>query len=453
MEKTSPSQDADRQQPTAGSSGAGTGLRRRKAIQKWLVRLGGLVLVSAIVLLVLITDAQPTVDERPAPNGTQVSAARDAIRSLRMKARASGRAQISRLTPEHLDGLSALGSHAFRPDRLDIFVFDAKLQIHGSHRLPFDRWLNVSAEVEAGGPTFPIVRLRVGSMSFSPALSRTLIAFSLSLARWSGLALPPIDELVTGFRVDGDEVMVALAVPERSGALSRIFELQSRLDAALVADAYCRLVAEQSRDPQKDFAVQVRRAFPAGRVDDATSDANRAAFVALAMLVVDRGAGELAGVDRSAIKRCWTSPTTIELHGRADLAKHWALSAALAAVAGEQVAESMGEWKELADSSSRKSKFERSAPTGFSFIDISADRAGLRAAQAAGGLGEAILMANRLSRASSGDILPVSLLEKKEGLYAEFTVEYGGIDDPRYARAIQEIDEILQSEGVSAGLP
>lgn len=452
MKKAAPSQEIHRRQRVS-SLGAGSGVRRRKVFRKWLLRISGFLLVATIVLLVLITDARPTADERPAPNGAQVSAARDAIRSLRMNARVSGGARISRFTPEHLDGLSALGSHAFRPDRLDIFVFDAKLQIHGSHRLPFDRWLNVSAEVEAGGPNFPIVRLRVGSISFSPALSRILVDFSLSLARWSGFALPPIDELVTGFRVDGDEVMVAVAVPRRIGALSRIFELQSRLDASLVADAYCQLVAEQSRDPQKDFAVQVRRAFPAGRVDDATSDANRAAFVALAMLVVDRRAGELAGVDRSAVDRCRISPTTIELHGRADLAKHWALSAALVAVAGEQVAMSMGEWKELADSSPRKSKFERSAPTGFSFIDISADRAGLRAAQAAGGPEEAILMANRLSRASSRDILPVSLLAKKEGLYAEFTIEYGGIEDPRYARAILEIDEILQSEGVSAGLP
>jgi hypothetical protein len=136
------------------------------------------------------------------------------------------------------------------------------------------------------------------------------------------------------------------------------------------------------------------------------------------------------------------------LHGRGDLPKHWALSAALATGQGKQIAEAMGEWKELVDSLSKDAEFRQGDPTGFSFIDISADRAGLRAAEAALMTEKATLMAARLSRATQNDILPSALLAKEEGPDFDFARQYGGLEDPRYAAAIQAIDAALDREGL-----
>ena len=55
--------------------------------------------------------------------------------------------------------------------------------------------------------------------------------------------------------------------------------------------------------------------------------------------------------------------------GRRDLAQHFVLSAFLAANSGTQAAEAAGLAKEVVDAQ---------GPSGFSFTDIAADRAGIR---------------------------------------------------------------------------
>lgn len=62
-------------------------------------------------------------------------------------------------------------------------------------------------------------------------------------------------------------------------------------------------------------------------------------------------------------------PVAIKLRGRYDSAQHFTVSAALAAWAGEPVADAIGVWKEIDDI--RHS-------SGFSFADLAADRAGTR---------------------------------------------------------------------------
>lgn len=431
---------------------AATGRERGRPLSKWLVRGGLLILALLLSLLVLTTDSQPITDARPAPTADQVAAARDAVRQLRENSDAPMGARPMNLTPAHLDGLSALASHAFRPDRLDVFVFESELHILASHKLPLGRWLNVTATAQGDAIGFPATRLRIGSISLSPYLSRALIDVVHSSAWAVGVALPSLDELVSTFSIEGEAVIIAVNLPRESGVIDRLLGVQSGLSASLVSEAYCRLAKQQSADPQSDLAVHVRRAFPIERAAEATPDKNGAAFVALAMLIVDKKVGALAGIDLSTVERCPAPAITILLHGRGDLPKHWALSAALATGPGKQIAEAMGEWKELADSLSKDSEFRQGDPTGFSFIDISADRAGLRTAEAALMEQRATLMAARLSRATQSDILPSALLAKEEGADFDFASQYGGLDDQRYAAAIQTIDAALDRKGLLKGL-
>lgn len=419
---------------------------------KWVLRLSSLLLVLAMVVFVLATSARPSVALRPAPTAEQVAAARGAIRALLGNADEQGKAIPALLTPDHLDGLSALGSHGLRPDRLDIYLNNARLHIDGSHGLPLGRWLNVSATLQPQTGPVPSVQLKIGSLNLSPSMSRMLIDLAASLSWLGGVEVPTFEETITGFRVEGDMLSLSVNLPANRVALSRLFQIRSRLDASKVVDVYCRLAAAQRRDPQPELVTQLRRAFPSQDAADATADGNRAAFVALGMFIVDTRVGALVGVNSSMIARCPTPAMAFMLHGRGDLPKHWALSAALAAGSGKQIAEAMGDWKELEDSLSHKTAFGPGHGTGFSFIDISADRAGFWAAEAAGSQGKPAVMAARLSRATANDVLPVKLLAKKEGLYAEFTQDYGGLDDPRYAQAVREIDAVLDAEGLSRGM-
>jgi hypothetical protein len=124
------------------------------------------------------------------------------------------------------------------------------------------------------------------------------------------------------------------------------------------------------------------------------------------------------------------------LRGRTDLAKHWGLSAALAATLGERVAANLGEWKELHDSLPEGS--------GFSFVDLAADRSGLHVARKALDARSAGSTARFLTSVTEEALLPSVLVRAPEGLSGEeFERVFGSLDHGRYRAAIAWIDQRL----------
>jgi hypothetical protein len=108
-------------------------------------------------------------------------------------------------------------------------------------------------------------------------------------------------------------------------------------------------------------------------------------------------------------------------------------------VLGEDATASLGEWKELRDSLPNGS--------GFSFVDLAADRSGMRIAVRALDPGTAAETVNTLRRATDADLLPEALLQEPEGLSeATFVNRFGSLDQERYRRAVVSIDQTLTRE-------
>ncbi|MET0180334.1 MAG: hypothetical protein ABW194_07625, partial [Novosphingobium sp.] len=190
-------------------------------------------------------------------------------------------------------------------------------------------------------------------------------------------------------------------------------------------------------------AVQVRRAFAPGPAAGSPGG-NGAALVALAMLVGDERAGYLSGVTPGDVHSCRIDIVVTTLHGRADLPRHWALSAAIAATQGAGLARAVGEWKELADTLANPADFAAGDPSGFSFVDLAADRAGFRTARAALLPATARATAERLAAVTVEQLMPVALLEEPDGLTGrEFERRFGGLDADRYKAAVATIDAVL----------
>lgn len=135
----------------------------------------------------------------------------------------------------------------------------------------------------------------------------------------------------------------------------------------------------------------------------------------------------------------FASPT---MRGRHDLAQHFAVSAALAVVVGPQGAEGAGILKELSDSQ---------GGSGFSFIDLQADMAGVAFA---GAVGDGRLP---LARVESGflveDFLP-PLDGLREGIpWTEFIATYGNASDARWLRQRDAIRaRVLAMPGYRSGI-
>ena len=146
----------------------------------------------------------------------------------------------------------------------------------------------------------------------------------------------------------------------------------------------------------------------------------------------ERSAREGVGTFR----RCGSSAAKYELLGRDDLAKHWAVSAALTSTYGAQASLSMGTWKEISDSGAGGS--------GFSLVDLAADRSGTFSAARGSEEESAAAVQTWLSVAGPEELLPVSALALAEGMTeAEFQSRFASTDSAEFAATVQRIDATL----------
>ena len=128
-------------------------------------------------------------------------------------------------------------------------------------------------------------------------------------------------------------------------------------------------------------------------------------------------------------------PVALSLRGRGDLAQHFVISAAIAAWGGESLANVVGLDKEVSDSRHG---------SGFSFVDLAADRAGTR-------LGElAVHKPEHLAAAIKAGIGDATLLPPIDGLpesmmASEFQQRFGSTDAPAYRQMSDEIDRRIKT--------
>jgi hypothetical protein len=163
---------------------------------------------------------------------------------------------------------------------------------------------------------------------------------------------------------------------------------------------------------------------------------NRAAILALGKILGDDNVARVGGRDldlgppesRLALRQ------RILLGGRGDLSQHFWVSAALAALSDESRSLAVGLSKEAMDSTPGGS--------GFSFVDMAANSAGIRlAAAATRNSKSAHTMQTRIRRGVEvADVLP-SLRELPEGIGRDqLQADYGGLSGAETRRLLGEID-------------
>ncbi len=267
-------------------------------------------------------------------------------------------------------------------------------------RNPLGRFLNVDlAFREAVGPA-RLERLRVGRLPLPAALADRLLRLGLdSLAPDEGAA-DGRSGLIRGVRLEADRVRITYAW--RPEAVDRLgAQLLGRGERERLKLYWDELVAAESADRgDRSLARYVGRlgALARARSDDPVAE-NRAWLLALDGWTGGRSLEALVPEAERWPRRRGGVP---KLRGRTDLARHFATSAALAAVGGVGLSKALGEMKEIEDSRSG---------SGFSFRDLAADLAGARfGEQATASAASARALLARLERLGEppddGDLLP-----------------------------------------------
>ena len=399
--------------------------RRRLRIVAWLVVLLGLCSFALV-------DGAPTLDRPPRPSARDVNTAREGWRQLK-DAQLANRPIRIRLDSSMLKTLSSFAGDVSGIPRVKAGLSGGRLFAGASISLPAGMWLNVSATATGTHDGFPDFRPTIGKVTFPDFVGRWSAVFGRWVLILNGASVPPLDSLARHISINQNAIFVVLALPQKSGLIDSLISATTpELNNQAVSEVYCKLAAEQREKPVGSLSALVRRAFGKSSGRDLPED-NRAVFVALAFVVVGEKAHTLAPEAAKLTTTCLPFAQRISLQTREDLAKHWTLSAALTSVFGSQTSSSLGEWKELSDSLPMGS--------GFSFVDLAADRSGTRFALQGSDLKSATALAKRLRHASENDLLPPTLLAGRERLpEANFTDQYGGLQDARYTEAIRLID-------------
>lgn len=404
------------------------------AARKLLAGLSGF----CLLLLVLTLSFSPEVETAAPPASADVIAARAAFDRVRAQA-GTGKAVPTFISWREAQGGSLLLGRALGVERLRATPAVDSATVHAS--LPVGPlWANISATALPTKDRFPDTTVRVGWLTLPPFLTRPLAKLAIFALNLRGAQLKAPDEMVSGLTITPAGLTANLNLPRRTRLLRQLNDVQAEpVDQALVANTYCRLAREQAASPSMDLATQVRRAFKERQAGSSAEGANRAAFVALAMFTVSPNAGNLAGDAVEATKPCRIAPQPLMLIGRHDLAKHWALSAALAALYGEDISQAMGTWKEISDSGPNGS--------GFSFVDLSADRSGIHWAMRASDSAQADAARSALAQVAEPQIVPLHALAMSEGMTeAEFQARYTSTESPEYAAMVEKIDRVLKGQ-------
>lgn len=419
--------------------------RRRRRVWPWM--LFGLPLTGIFIGALLLTDSRPVAEEQPAPDARQVAAAQSVLRQLSNSPPEAGTLTPVALNAVQVKGLGAVAANAFKPNRIELVIDDIGFRALGSYRLPIGRWLNVGLSFGRASEGFQTMQIFIGNLELNPHLSRLALEMAGMALRWKYVDPPDLDALVRSVRVDNGRMSAEVDVGAYRELVSKLVAGAAEgPGASHIGSVYCRLAATQRQRPVSEFSALVRRAFAADPSDPDVVQANRDTIVALAMLVVDKRVGYLAGVVPTETQFCVGDAHDVTLHGRQDSPKHWLMSAAFAVTTGSQLSQAAGEWKELADSVSGQSEFAHGDSTGFSLVDIGADRSGELIAQAAIAPDRAAAVRHQLAEADDDALMPRELLKLSDGLgSAEFVRHYGSIDDVRYRTVRDWIDATIRA--------
>ncbi len=410
-----------------------------------MIRLLSMLLTLPLVLvfvaaagLVLSLEAEPLVGHGAALNRQDVERAKRILQQQDPRGTAYG---LSRLELSENDLNLALG-HVLQ-QHLDgrALVSLSPGRLHGQFtwHLPKNLtrpYLNVALDVEAQNGRSRITGLRLGQLDLPVELDGRWLADLLGRI-FSREELPLIHSrvrrLVIGprgmtlyYQWDPELLNQARGLvmddAERETVLLHYRALALRLRqspdslAKLLRDSL-RLAAERSRE----------------QGDEITE--NRAALVALGLYALGQGADRLLGSGESlpALPAGW-----VRLQGREDLARHFLVSAALSASSDSALSDVIGLYKEWSDSR---------GGSGFSFVDLAADRAGTRFGAAA--TTDAV-SARRLLRIAAGELGDQDLLPPVQDLpenmsEEDFQQAFGGIGEPRYQRMLDTIERRLDA--------
>lgn len=404
----------------------------------WLGTFIVLLAAAAIFLVSRALEDQPLVSRGEEVSTAAISRARDILRRNDPRRLAPNTTREVRLAGSDLEALLNFAARRGIPGAASLDLRQGGADVRYTATLPrlladlgVGRFVNVDASLGANGSQIDIEQVRIGRIPLPGALFEALLAqyirhtdlapeVALLKKTISKIAITPADVSVTyvwqpALLDSARNLALSPADQQRLAAAQRLFvdtlgHTSAGSRKVALADVLGPLLQQASLQPGADRA-----------------QAYRDVLLVAALHLSGRN---IAALIPDAARWPKPRPVTLTLRERGDLAQHFVISAAIAAQAGEPLAKAVGLDKEIDDSQ---------RGSGFSFVDLAADRAGTRLGQLAARSPE------RLTAAVAAGLTDAALLPSINGLPEhmmadEFSRRFGSPEAPAYRQMSDEID-------------
>jgi len=390
--------------------------------------------LALLTLLFLAIEDHPRIDRKVILTPEHVARAKHIVDAHRAQAR-PGMLVMIKVRASDVDLAANYLANRFAKGSAQVALADRRADVHLSLPLKYapGAYLNIEAALIETRDLPQPRSVRIGKLPLPDALSGLLES---QLMRW--LRHNP------EYRAGLDSVRLIKMSPEQLSFLYRWEGGFSRKFRGSVMDKeererllrYQTLLAQNS----KRFSGQTplsqvlpslaRQAIRQSKAGDAAAE-NRALILATTFYVLGVSLEQLLP-EAGAWPR--PVPRVITIDGRDDFAKHFMISAAIAAYADTALADAIGLYKEIEDSRSG---------SGFSFNDLAADRAGTRFGEksVASEDNAQKLQRRMVSGLADSDLMPAWSDLPEFMPEAEFKRRFGGIDAPAYQRMMQKIEQ------------
>ena len=179
------------------------------------------------------------------------------------------------------------------------------------------------------------------------------------------------------------------------------------------------------------LAAVMREAMRSGT--EAPEKENEAAILALTIFAGHHRFANFVGTVHNDPDRAPQPPHPTRLAMRKDLSQHYIISAGLKLLSEKGLTAAIGEFKELMD--------RVLGGSGYSFVDLAADMAGVRLAQMAIDPNHAARLQQRLADIEGEAMFFPPIDGLPEGLSkSEFSQRYGNVNSPEYLAMIEQIE-------------
>ncbi len=391
--------------------------------------------LALVILLFLAIESRPRIDRHVVFTPEHIERAKQIVDAHRYWVR-PGMLAAAKVMPADADLAANYLANRLGKGSAQVALADRNAIIHLSLPLqdtPLSGYLNLEATLVETAGLPQLQSVHIGKLSLPDSLTDLLVPHLMSLLRRS-----------PEYRSGLDALRLVKISP---GELSIFYRWEGGLSHEVRASVIDKQERERLLRYQSLLAANSRRYGPIvslaevlpplvrlaiGRSVNGNALAeNRAAILVATFHVLgislEQILPEAAG---------WPHPArqTVTVDGRDDFAKHFMVSATIAAYADTALSNAIGLYKEIEDSR---------IGSGFSFNDIAADRAGTQFGEKA--------VANEAAarqlqyRVAAGlkdsDLMPLWSDLPEFMSEAEFKRRFGGIDAPAYRNMMQKIEQ------------